>query len=142
MDHQTPLLDREIEAIREAYAALNRNDLAGFAQIFDPSIERVEPAGFPNSGTYHGIDTVMALWSEARSTWAEGGCYPEQFVAAGDKIVVSVHVRVRLKDHDDWIDAHIGDAFTFRDGKAIQFRTFADEQQALEWAGAAQLLEK
>ncbi len=44
-------------------------------------------------------------------------------------------MRVRLKDHTDWVDGRIADVFTFRNGKAIEFRTFADEQQALEWAG-------
>jgi len=49
---------------------------------------------------------------------------------------VFLHVRVRLKDHTEWLDGHIADVFTFRNGKAVQFRTFADERQALEWAGA------
>jgi ketosteroid isomerase-like protein len=49
---------------------------------------------------------------------------------------VPIHVRVRLNDQPDWIDARIADVYTFRNGKAIEFRTFADEQQALEWAGA------
>jgi ketosteroid isomerase-like protein len=56
-------------------------------------------------------------------------------VTAGDKVIVMLHVQVRLKDHSDWIDAHIADVFTFRDGRATQFRTFSDEEQALKWAG-------
>jgi len=123
------------EAIREAYAALNRNDIPGFMQIFDPEIERVEPAGFPTSGTYRGLEAVTAQFIQARSTWAEGSCEPERFLIAGDKIIVFVHVRVRLKDKTDWIDARIADAFTWRNGKAIQFRTFVDVQDALQWAG-------
>lgn len=134
MNELTPLAG-ETETVREAYAALNRNDLAGFAAILDPEIERVEPPGFPSGGTYHGLEAVMAHWSQARSTWAEGGCEPERFLVAGDKLVVFVHVRVRLKDHTDWIDGHVTDVFTFRNGKAIQFYSFTDERQALEWAG-------
>ena len=123
------------EAIREAYAALNRNDIPGFMQILDPEIERVEPEGFPTSGTYRGLEAVTAIFSQARSTWAEGSCEPDRFLVAGDKTVVFVHVLVRLKDKTDWIDARIADVYTWRGGKAIQFRTFADEHQALEWAG-------
>jgi len=44
-------------------------------------------------------------------------------------------VLVRLKDKTDWIDGHIVDVFTWRNDKAIQFRTFAEEKEALEWAG-------
>ncbi|HEV8593429.1 MAG TPA: nuclear transport factor 2 family protein, partial [Pyrinomonadaceae bacterium] len=90
---------------------------------------------FPGGGTYHGIEAVKAHMSAGRSTWAEGSCEPERFIVAGDKIVVLIHVRVRLKDHTEWIDSRIADVYTFRNGKAIQFRTFAEEQQALEWAG-------
>ena len=132
---QSNELATETEALREAYAALNRNDIQGFMQIFDHEIERVEPEGFPTSGTYRGLEAVMAIFSQARSTWAEGSCEPERFLVAGDKIVVFVHVLVRLKDKTDWIDARIADVFTWRDGKATQFRTFADEHQALAWAG-------
>lgn len=37
------LIRAETEALRKAYAALNRNDIPGFAKIFDPQIERIEP---------------------------------------------------------------------------------------------------
>ena len=136
MDQRTPL-GAETEALKEAYAALNRNDIPGFAKILDPHIERIEPDDFPTGGTYHGLDAVTAHVAQGRSTWAEGACEPKGFTIAGDKIVVSIHVRVRIKDHTEWIDGRIGDVYTFRDGKAIQFRTFADERQALEWAGVA-----
>ena len=57
---------------------------------------------------------MEAQLSQGRSTWAEGGCEPEQFIVAGDKIVVLLHVRVRLKNKSEWIDARIADGFTFR----------------------------
>jgi hypothetical protein len=44
-------------------------------------------------------------------------------------------VLVRLKDQTDWIEGRTADVFTFRNGKAIEFRTFADEQQGLQYAG-------
>ena len=125
----------ETEALREAYAAINRNDIAGFVNIFDPDIERIEPPGFPTAGTYRGLEAVTEHVAQGRGTWAEGACEPERFIVAGDKVVVLAHVLVRLKDHTDWIDGRIGDVFTFRDGKAIQFRTFAEPEQALDWVG-------
>ena len=127
----------ETEALTEAYAALNRNDIPGFMRIFAPDIERVEPEGFPTSGTFRGIDAVTAQFAQARSTWAEGSCEPERFLVAGDKVIVFVHVRVRLKDRSDWIDARVADGYAWRNGKAIQFRTFVDKQAALEWAGVS-----
>src|SRR5206468_3669956 len=98
-------------------------------------IERIEPADFPQGGAYHGLEAVTAHISKGRGTWAEGSCESKRFIVAGDRIIVLIDVRVRLKQETEWREGRIADAFTFRDGKAIQFRTFADERQALEWAG-------
>lgn len=129
------LVTAETEALREAYAALNRNDIEGFVAAFDPQIERIEFEGSPTGGTYHGLEGVKAHVARGRSTWAEGACEPQRVRVAGDKVVVSCHVRVRLKDQTDWLEGRTADVYTFRNGKAIEFRTFADEQEAFEWAG-------
>ena len=136
MGELTPSLAAETEALREAYAALNRNDIPAMLKVFDPQIERIEPPEYPAGGTYRGHADVEAHLSKARATWAEGSCEPEQFIVAGDKIVVFLYVRVRLKDNTEWIDTRLADVYTFRNGKAIQMRHFPDRRQALEWAGA------
>lgn len=128
-------LTAETEALRDAYAALNRGDIDEFVAIFDPHIERIEFEGTPLAGTFHGIEAVKAHVVQGRSTWAEGACEPERFVAAGDKIVVVTNVHVRLKDRTDWLDGRTGDVFTFRNGEAIEFRTFLTSEEALAWAG-------
>jgi ketosteroid isomerase-like protein len=128
-------LAAETEALREAYGALNRNDIPAMLKAFDPQIEWTEPAEYPGFGKHHGHAGVMAHLSQSRATWAEGRCEPERFIVAGDKIIVFVHVRVRLKDNDEWTEARLADVYTFRNGKAIQLRAFADRRQALEWAG-------
>lgn len=128
-------METEIEAIKSAYAALNRGDIDGFVKDFDPQIERVEFEGSPMAGAFHGIEEVRAHVAKGRSTWAEGACEPERFVVSGDKVIVTCHVRVRLKDQTDWLEGSTADVYTFRNGRAIQFRTFADESEALEYAG-------
>ncbi len=135
MGELTPSLATETEALREAYAALNRGDIPAMVKAFDPQIERIEPADFPQSGTYHGLPAVTAHFSNARETWAEGSCEPERFIVSGDKVVVLVSVRVRLKTETEWREGRLADVYTFRNGKAMQWRTFADRRQALEWAG-------
>jgi hypothetical protein len=103
--------------------------------VLDPQIERIEPPDFPSGGTYHGVAAVAAHLSRARETWAEGSCEPERFIVAGDKVIVFAHVHVRLKHETEWREGPIADVYTFRNGKAIQMRTFTDRRQALEWAG-------
>jgi hypothetical protein len=48
-------------------------------------------------------------------------------------------VRVRLKGETTWREGHVGDVFTFRNGKIVQFRTFFDTREALEYAGVSDL---
>jgi ketosteroid isomerase-like protein len=130
----TPLTP-EAETIREAYAALNRHDVGGFIAAFDSQIVRVEFEGSPHEGTFRGIEAVREHVEKGRGTWAEGGCEPERFIVAGDRIIVAVHVRVRVKGEAAWREGYIGDVYTFRGGKVIEFRSFFEVEQALKWAG-------
>ena len=95
----------------------------------------MEPAGFPGSGTYHGLEALKAHVSKMRGMWAEGSCEPERFLVAGDKVILFAYVRVRFKHETEWREGRTADVFTFRNGKAIYYRTYTDERQALEWAG-------
>jgi uncharacterized protein len=135
MDTVNPPLAAETEALRKAYAAFNRNDIAATVEALDPQIEWTEPAEFPGGGTYHGHEGVKAYLSQSRAAWAEGSSEPERFIVAGDKIIVFVHVRVRPRDSREWHERRLADVFTFRNGKAIRMRAFADRRQALEWVG-------
>ena len=125
----------ETEVLEQFFAAVNRNDMQATTKDFDPQIVRIEPEGFPTSGTYRGIATVQAHVAKGRGTWAEGTCKPEKFLQNGDKVVAYLHVCVRLKDSNQWIDARFADGFQFRDGKIIQYRTFGERAEALRWAG-------
>jgi ketosteroid isomerase-like protein len=136
MGKLTPSLAAETAALRETYAALNRNDIKAAIEAFDPRITWIEPADYPSGGTYHGLAAVKAHLSRARATWAEGSCEPERFVVAGDKVIVFLRVRVRLKAETEWREGAHAAVYTFRNGKAIEMRIIDDEREALEWAGA------
>ncbi len=124
----------EIDALRETYAALNRNDIEAVVKPFDPQIAWIEPAEYTGSGTFHGSAAVKAHLLQARATWAEGSCEPERFIAVDDKVIVFIHVHVRLKLETEWREGRHPAVYTFRNGKAIEMRIFDDTRQALEWA--------
>lgn len=135
MGERIPSLATATETLRKVYAALNRNDIAAMVEAFDPQMEWTDPDDSPMVGTYRGLEVVTAHMTKARATWAEGSCEPEQFIVAGDRVIVFVHVHVRLKDATEWLEGSLADVYTFRDGKVIQGRSFPDRQKALEWAG-------
>ena len=128
-------MNNEIEILKQFFTAINRNDMQGIITYFDPQIVRIEPEGFPTAGTYRGIAEVQAHITKGRGTWAEGTCEPEKFLTNGDKVVVYLHVRVRLKDSTDWVGGRFADGFVFRDGKITHYRSFGEQLDALTWAG-------
>ena len=128
-------MNNEIEILKQFFAAINRNDMPAITQYFDPQIVRIEPEGFPTAGTYRGIAEVQEHVTKGRGTWAEGTCEPEKFLTNGDKVVVYLHVRVRLRDSLDWVEGRFADGFVFRAGKITQYLSFGERRDALKWAG-------
>jgi len=123
------------EAVAQFYAAINRNDMQAIANDFDPEILRIEPEGFPTAGTYCGIAEVQSHVKKGRGTWAEGTCEPEGFFVNGDKVVVYLYAWVRLKQKTEWTGGRFADGFVLRQGKIIEYRSFVERLDALEWAG-------
>ncbi len=125
----------DIDILQQFFAAINRNDVEAACQDLAPDVVRVEPPGFPTSGTYRGIAAFKQQFVTGRGQWAEGACTPEQFLQNGNKIVAYVHVLVRLQGASDWVDARIADGFIIREGKIAEFITFPERSEALRWAG-------
>ena len=127
----------DIEIIRQVYSGINRNDIDFVLNLMDVDITRIESEGFPTAGTYRGHTDMRQHLMTGRSTWAEGACEPVDFFTAGNKIVVTVHIKVRLKNNPEWIDGRIADGFTIKDGRVAEFHSFPNNQKAFEWAGIA-----
>ena len=128
-------MSTETEALEQFFDAINRNDMQAITRDFDPEIVRIEPEGFPTAGTYRGIAQVQQHVTKGRGTWAEGTCDPEKYLQNGDKVVVYLHARVRLKGSTEWVGGRFADGFEFRNGKIVQYLSFGERAQALEWAG-------
>ena len=130
-------LEETISTLRAAYAAFNRGNLDAAVASLDAQIEWSEPAEFPGGGSYHGRDEAKRYLAQSRQAWAEVITEPEEFIPAGDRVVVFVYARVRARDSKEWQDMRLADVYRFRNGKAIEMRAFADRQEALRWAGVA-----
>ena len=129
-------IDHGIAALRGAYAAFNRGDIDAAVALLDPQIEWSEPPEFPGGRAYHGREQVKQYLTQSRANWAEGSSEPVQFIPSGNRIVVFVHARFRLKNSNDWQVVDLADVYTIRDSKIVAMRAFADRQEALKWAGA------
>ena len=128
-------MENETRALERFFAAINRNDMQALVADLDPDIVRVEPEGHDTAGTFRGVAAVQANVTKGRGTWAEGSCDPEKFLVNGNKVVVYLHARVRKKGATEWMGGRFADGFVFRGGKIVEYRTFWERADALEWAG-------
>ncbi len=133
----SPQTQQRIAILRSAYAAFNRGDIDSAVQSLDPQIDWSEPSEFPGGGSYHGREGAKKYLTQSRASVAEVISEPEQFVPAGDRIVVVfVYARVRPKDSTVWQEVRLADVYLFRDLTPVQMKAFADRQQALRWANS------
>jgi uncharacterized protein len=132
----SPQTEQRISVLRAAYAAFNRGDIDAAVQSLDPSIDWSEPAEFPGGGAYRGREGAKQYLTNSRASVAEVISEPEQFIPAGDRIVVFVYARVRPKNSTSWQEVRLADVYLFRDLTPIQMRAFANRQSALDWANA------
>jgi len=123
----------KVEALQHFFAAINRNDMQAISEDFAPDIMRVEPDSFPTAGTCRGIEEVREHLRAGRGSWAEGSCDPEGFFVEGDRAVVFLYAWVRLHGATDWTGGRFADGFVFREGKIIEYRSFAERADALAW---------
>jgi uncharacterized protein len=137
-DMQNPQTEKRIAILRAAYAAFNSGDIDAAVQSLDPNIDWSEPTEFPGGGSYHGRDGAKKYLTNSRASVAEVISDPEQFIPAGDRIVVFVYARVRPKDSATWQEVRLADVYLFRDLTPIQMHAFSDRQQALHWATSNQ----
>jgi hypothetical protein len=54
---------------------------------------------------------------------------------AGDRVVVFVHARFRVKGSTEWDEVRLADVYTFRGGRPVKMRAFADRGEAVRCAG-------
>ncbi|HEY4907180.1 MAG TPA: nuclear transport factor 2 family protein [Candidatus Acidoferrum sp.] len=130
----SPQNTQRIAILRAAYAAFNRGDIDSAVQSLDENIDWSEPTEFPGGGSYKGREGARQYLANSRASVAEVISEPEQFIPAGDRIVVFVYARVRPKDSSTWQEVRLADVYLFRDLTPIQMKAFANRQQALQWA--------
>jgi ketosteroid isomerase-like protein len=83
----------------------------------------------------HGRDEVRAMWDRWESSWEAMEMTPEEFVEAGDHVIVTVDYSGRGRGSGIDFDARTFDVYTLRDNLCVRKLEFNERSQALEAAG-------
>jgi ketosteroid isomerase-like protein len=130
-----------VEAMRTVYAAMARGDFWTAREVFDPDIAwewSSGVSGLTGGRVYRGIEGVETATRDWLATWEWFWQEAEEFLDAGDAVVVLTRMHGRPKGSEMEIGGTAADVWTFRDGKAVRFKSFDDRAQALEAAGLSE----
>jgi ketosteroid isomerase-like protein len=114
------------ELLARAFAGWGKDEPANMREILHPDCELVVPESLPYGGTFHGADATIAWFTRDLWRWFDTfTSTPEDFIDAGDRIVVPVHVQARAKNGRE-VEAHNVWIYEFSEGKLTRGRVYAD----------------
>jgi ketosteroid isomerase-like protein len=126
-----------VEIVRRGYEAFARGDLKTAMEMFHSDVEWHDPDR-PGGGTYRGHEGVLRNLEEWLEGWEEFRLEPEEFLEAGDQVVVLVRQSGRGKGSGVEIEAPLAQAFRLRKGKVVWARTYSSRDEALKVAGLSE----
>ena len=114
--------------VQRSYEAFARGDMAAVLADMDDRIEWQQAQGLPHGGVYHGVGEVRANIFDPldRDWWSEFTAVPNEFLDAGDEVVVLGRYRGTAKQTGKSLDVPFVHVWSLRDGKAWRFRQFLD----------------
>jgi ketosteroid isomerase-like protein len=126
---------REIELLRNLYARWARGDFRGGRELLDPDVEF--NLGTPDYETTpaHGPDQVEQQMREFLANWADYRVEAEEFLDAGDSVLVRARQRGLGKYSGVEVDMPLVGVWTFRGAKAVRISFYSSEEEAREAAG-------
>jgi ketosteroid isomerase-like protein len=107
------------------------------AELFHPDLEvQFIARGETLEGTvYRGLEGLAQAWREWLAAWTSYRLDVDEFVDAGDKVVVFVRVAARTARDDVLMHHTPGAIWTIRAGKVASIRFYFDRSEALEALG-------
>lgn len=119
---------QNVDTLRAGYEAFGRGDLEGAMESFDDDIrwENPDGPGVPNPGAHEGKDAVGQLLAETPQYWDEFKIVPDEFVDAGDTVVVLGRLEARAKETGKDVKSPFVHVWRMTDGKAQRVQLLSD----------------
>ena len=120
-----------IEVVRTIYDRFRGGDADGALALYDPAVEVHDRPEIPDPRVYRGHDGVLAALGASRSAFAGLDLVPEEFVDAGDRVVVVFRFVGTGRESGVPIEQRLCHAWTVRDGRVIRMDVHSDRDEAL-----------
>lgn len=125
-----------LDTVRGVYDAFAGGDIPTVLGFLSADIQWTEAEGFPYGGTYHGPSGVLeGVFMRLGADWDGFAAVPNEFIDAGDTIVVLGKYSGKYKATGKSFQAEFAHVWKTRAGQAFQFQQYTDTlivQKALQ----------
>lgn len=121
-------MSQNVDNLRAGYEAFGRGDLEAAMETFDEQIRWENPnaPSIPNPGVHEGKQAVGELLAATPQYWDQFKVAPDEFVDAGDTVVVLGHLEGRAKETGTEVKSPFVHVWRMSDGKAQRVQLLSD----------------
>jgi len=118
-----------LDRLRAAYAAYNRGDAAGAAELASENIQVCPPPTSLDPEPFRGREALLKYLEPNLFEFQRAE--PAEFLEEGDRILVAVSVHARGRGSGVELHAEAFHVWTVEDERAVRFEAFVDRDEAL-----------
>ena len=127
-----------VEIVRRIHGLWASDGLGAAAELLDPGIEWVNPDDAVEPGIRRGLASVVDAADSVNLSFDHVELEIEDFVDAGDHVVVIVTMHARGRGSGATVNRRQGYVWTIANGQAVRFSWFNDPTVALEAVGLSE----
>jgi uncharacterized protein len=129
-----------VEVVRRAYEAWNREDLDAFLSVVHPDAEWRGPGDLflGIEGVYRGHAGVRDWWNAAKEPWQYFKSHVQRIFAGGDKVVTVVRFEAVGKESGAKVELPFTNVWELRGGLIVMFGAYYSHAEALEAVGLSE----
>ena len=120
-----------VHAVKQSYEALNRGEISTALEALHPDAEWHESSALPDTGSFHGREAIETFLVDYLESWDEFRQDPDDFVTAGNKVAVLLHLTARGKASGATVDQRYAHVWTMRGGVGVRVDAYYDRDRAL-----------
>jgi uncharacterized protein len=130
--------EENVEVVRGIYERFSEGDFRASVDLLDPHIVFTLMTNAPDADVHVGVEAVAAATRDLLETWADYKLKAEEFIPAGDGVLVSVRQQGVARISGVPTDEHFFTLWSFRGRKVIRIENFPERAEALEAAGLSE----
>jgi ketosteroid isomerase-like protein len=125
----------QTDIVRRIYERFSEGDFRVSLDVVDPLVLFVQRPGFPDSGTYLGIEELKRYTRGFLEPWTRITIEAESLAEAGESVVATVLQRGTGSGSGADTEFRYFQVWSFRGGKVIRLENFRERREALEAVG-------